>query len=104
VSPDPNQPLFPEAAAKAGLKTGRATVDCALDASGALTKCEVLNESTQGVGFGALAVQIAEVFVANPWDEDGLPVDGAHVRMPIQMNYAPPPDASAPSPAPAPKP
>jgi TonB family protein len=99
VSPDPSQPLFPEDAAKAGLKTGAATVDCVLSASGALTNCDVVSESTPGLGFGDMAKKIAEVFVANPWTEDGLPADGAHVRMPIRMDYAPPADAPAPAPA-----
>ena len=28
VNPDPKQPIFPDEAVKAGLKTGSATVDC----------------------------------------------------------------------------
>ena len=106
VSPDPNQPLFPEEAAKAGLKTGKATVDCVLAPGGALTQCEVVSESTPGMGFGALAVRIAQVFVANPWTEDGLPADGAHVRMPIRMDYTPPAEGAPPAepPTPATKP
>ena len=105
VSPDPNQPLFPDEAAKAGLKSGSATVDCVLAPGGALTGCEVISESTPGMGFGELAVKVAEVFVANPWTEDGLPADGAHVRMPIRMNYDPSRDAPPPEvPTPATKP
>lgn len=105
VSPDPNQPLFPEDAVKAGLKTGSATVDCILAPSGALTQCTTVKESTPGVGFGDVAIKIAEAFMANPWTEDGLPADGAHVRMPIKMNYDPPAEATPPSaPAPTPKP
>lgn len=99
ISPDPDKSTFPEEAAKAGLKTGVATVDCVVAANGALTKCQVVSESTPGLGFGRVAQAIAEVFVANPWGEDGLPVDGAHVRMPIQMDYTPPE-----GPAPATKP
>jgi TonB family protein len=105
ISPDLNKATFPEDAAKAGLKTGSATVDCVVAANGALTRCTVVRESNPNVGFGAMATQIAETFVANPWDEDGLPVDGAHVRMPIQMDYEPPADAPpAPAPTPATKP
>jgi len=103
ISADPDKPTFPEQAAKAGLKTGSATVDCVVAPNGALTQCQVISESTPGVGFGPMAQAIAQVFVANPWGEDGLPVDGAHVRMPIQMNYEPPPVPAAP-PAPAPTP
>jgi TonB family protein len=106
VSPDPNQPLFPEAAAKAGLKTGFATVDCVLSSTGALTNCSVVSESNPGLGFGEMAEKIAQVFVANPWTEDGLPADGAHVKMPIKMNYDPATDSppAAPAPTPATKP
>ena len=105
INPDPDKATFPEDAAKAGLKTGSATVDCVLAPSGALTQCVTVQESTPGVGFGDMAKQIAQVFVANPWTEDGLPADGAHVRMPIQMDYDPPADAPpSAAPAPAPKP
>jgi hypothetical protein len=102
INPDPNQALFPDAAAKAGLTTGSAIEDCVLDSSGAMTACETISESNPGVGFGEMAKKIAEVFVANPWTDDGLPADGAHVRMPIRMKYAPPADArsgNAPTPA-----
>jgi hypothetical protein len=65
----------------------------------------VVRESTPNVGFGGMAIQIAETFVANPWDGDGMPVEGAHVRMPIQMDYQPPAEAPpAPAPTPATKP
>lgn len=105
ISPDPNKATFPEAAAKAGLRTGSALVDCVLDSTGALTNCQTISESTPGVGFGEMAKAIAEVFVANPWTEDGLPADGAHVRMPIRMDYTPPAEApAAASPTPAAKP
>jgi TonB family protein len=103
ISPDPNQATFPEAAAKAGLKTGKATVDCVVRPDGALSQCAVVSESTPNVGFGEMAIQIAETFAANPWNGDGLPVDGAHVRMPIQMDYTPP-ETIVPVPTPATKP
>lgn len=80
---------FPDAAVKAGLKTGTATVDCVVAANGALAHCETVRESTPNVGFGDTAIRIAETFATNPWNEDGLPVEGAHVRMPIQMDYTP---------------
>lgn len=97
ISPDPNQPLFPAEAAKAGLKTGSATVECIVVADGSLSQCKATGESTPGVGFGVIAEQIASVFKLNPWTDEGLPADGAHVRIPIRMVYdekaagAPPP-------------
>jgi len=104
ISPDPDKATFPEAAAKAGLKTGSATVDCIAGADGALAQCQVISESPPNLGFGRMAVQIAEAFVANPWDDNGLPVGGAHVRMPIQMDYQPPPEPPAEPPTPATRP
>jgi hypothetical protein len=89
ISPDVDKATFPEAAASAGLRTGSAIVHCTVTATGGLTHCQAVSESTPNLGFGPMAQQIAEVFVANPWS-DGLPVEGAHVRMPIRMNYTPP--------------
>ena len=96
ISPDPYQPLFPMEAAKAGLKSGSAMVECVVAADGSLTSCKTESESTPGVGFGAIAEQIAGAFKLNPWTEDGLPADGAHVRMPIKMVYE---EKAAPTPA-----
>jgi TonB family protein len=100
--PASNISTFPDTAAMAGLKTGTATVDCVVAPNGALTQCQTVRESTPNVGFGDTAIKIAETFVANPWNEDGLPVDGAHVRMPVQMDYKSPAagqSGSSPSPA-----
>jgi TonB family protein len=99
ISPDPNQPLFPEEAAKAGLRTGSATVDCVVAANGSLSQCKAVSESTPGVGFGPMAEQIASVFVLNPWTVDGLPADGAHVKMPVRMVYDDKVATAAPTPA-----
>jgi TonB family protein len=85
--PPAGQPTFPDAAVKAGLKTGSATVDCQIGAEGALSQCDVVSESTPGVGLGGLAKTIAEGWVANRWTEEGLPVAGARVRLPIKMTY-----------------
>jgi TonB family protein len=82
---EPGQKTFPDEAAKAGLKTGSATVDCIVAADGGLTQCAVASESTPGVGFGVMAVQIAQGFATNPWTDDGVPAGGAHVRLPIQL-------------------
>jgi TonB family protein len=85
--PPAGQPTLPEAAVKAGLKDGLATVDCQIGSEGALSGCDVISESTPGVGLGGLAKTIAEGWVANRWTEEGLPVDGARVRLPIKMIY-----------------
>jgi TonB family protein len=95
---------FPNAAAKAGLKTGKATVDCVVGADGSLSKCKAVDESTPNVGFGQMAARIAQTFAINAWSQDGLPVEGGHVLMPIQMNYDPANDAPQKDTAAAPTP
>jgi TonB family protein len=82
---DPKEKLFPKEAAKAGLKTGSATVDCVIAADGGLGQCAVVKESTLGVGLGEMAKRIAMGFATNPWTDEGVPAEGAHVLMPIQM-------------------
>lgn len=97
-APGPGHPLFPEEAIKAGIKEGVAAVDCVVTDDGSLHDCSVTQESTPGVGLGAMAKTIAEASTVNPWTEEGLPAGGAHVRMPIRMDYTPSADA-APTPA-----
>jgi hypothetical protein len=87
VGPSPGHPLFPAEAVKAGLTAGSAIVDCLIGVDGSLSQCQVVSESTPNVGFGEMAKMIAEQDVANRWSEEGLPVEGARVRMPINMTY-----------------
>ncbi len=79
---------FPAKAADAGLTTGRATVDCAVAATGALVNCATVNEDPVDMDFGATAPKIAEQLAINPWTEDGLPAEGAHVKFAIRFNKA----------------
>jgi len=85
--PDPSklQALYPPKAAEAGVRSGRGVVECAVAHSGALTACSVVREEPQGLGFGEAAVQIASVMAMNPWTEDGRPVDGARIRLPVDL-------------------
>jgi len=89
-TPDPTMAgkLFPEEAAKAGFKTGVATLSCEVAHGGALTNCQVASESPEELGFGKAALAIAGVLVMNPWTPQGAPVDGARVRVPIRVNLA----------------
>jgi hypothetical protein len=80
--------LFPEAAAKAGLKTGRAIVDCEAAHDGTLIHCAVVSEEPSGLGFGESALAIAGVMQMNPWTKQGAPVEGAKIRLPIRLNLS----------------
>jgi Gram-negative bacterial TonB protein C-terminal len=86
VDPVKASQLFPEAAAKAGLTTGRATLVCQVAHDGSLTACTVAEELPSGLGFGEAALAIAAVMKMNPWTQQGFPVDGAKIRLPIRVN------------------
>lgn len=99
LAPTPDRPLFPDAALKAGLKTGSASVDCLIADDGGLSDCKVVKESAPNLGFGDMAKTIAEASAINPWTDEGLPAGGARVQLPIPMAYA-----TTAGPAPAAKP
>jgi TonB family protein len=89
----PHAKLFPDQAAKAGLTTGSATVQCTVAANGTLSDCAAIKESTPNMGFGEIATDIAKLYAVNPWDNSGLPSQGAQVFMPITLKLAADPQA-----------
>jgi TonB family protein len=96
---DPKTPVFPDEAAHAGLKQGSAVVECTVGAGGTLTDCATVQETPPNLGFGPIALAVAKAYAVNPWDDSGLPAEGAQVRMPVTLKLAP--EAAA---AEAPKP
>ncbi|HEX3919497.1 MAG TPA: TonB family protein [Caulobacteraceae bacterium] len=95
--------LFPQAAVKAGILDGRATVVCSVVHDGSLNDCSVTSETPAGLGFGSAALQIAAVMKMNPWTRQGAPVEGGRIRLPIHL-VLPPAAAPAAGPANAPTP
>lgn len=91
VTPEAVTSVFPEQALKAGLKSGRGTLDCVAKDSGALDQCKVFSEEPAGMGFGAAALAISTAMQLNPWNEQTGPVGGALVRLPIVVKV---PDAA----------
>ena len=94
VDPTSAPKLFPEAAAKAGLKEGRAAVECEVTHEGTLTGCTAVQEDPKGYGFGDAALTIAGVMQMNLWTSQGTPVDGARIRLPVTLKL---PDEPAPA-------
>jgi len=92
----PSADLFPGQAARAGLTTGRAVLDCVANAAGKMTSCQVTSEDPAGMGFGAAALKTAEAVALSPWLSNGEPADGAHVVFAVRVNKD--------EPGPAPKP
>ncbi len=78
---------YPERALTMG-KTGVAFLDCTVTASGALAGCSVASETPAGFGFGSAALRLSKLFKMSPRTEDGLPVGGASVHIPLRFNLA----------------
>lgn len=84
--PDEEQlAIFPEEAVKKGVTKGVGVADCAVAVDGSLTDCQAAREEPAGLGFAAAAVRIAGVMQMSPWTDDGRPVDGARIRLPIHF-------------------
>jgi protein TonB len=62
---------------------GRATISCTVTARGELRSCSVASETPPGNGFGQAALQMARLFRMSPQQENGQPVEGGSVRVPI---------------------
>ncbi len=89
--PDPGriQGVFPKAAADAGVTHGVGVIDCQVLPDGHLTDCKVSRETPTGVGFGDAALLVAPIMQMNPWTDDGSPVDGVRIKLPVQFGLAP---------------
>jgi len=88
INPDKVLALYPAIAADAGVRKGIGVADCLVAADGRLTDCKVARETPEAMGFGPAAVAIAGVMQMNPWTDEGRPVDGARIRLPINFTQA----------------
>jgi hypothetical protein len=84
---DPVEALkqFPADAAAKGVTNGLGYARCVVGTDGALTGCAPVEGQGDGPGFSRAAVSIASAMRMNPWTENGGPVDGATVNLPIRF-------------------
>ncbi|MBX3481190.1 MAG: TonB family protein [Caulobacter sp.] len=88
INPEAVLAVYPPGAADAGVMAGRGVADCLVDATGGLTDCKVDREAPADMGFGASALAIAALVRMNPWTDDGRPVVGGRIKLPIDFNLA----------------
>lgn len=97
TTPTPNEMASALKAAPPSKPAGRAMMDCRVAQGGRLEDCRIASEDPAGSGFGRVALALREQFKVATWSDEGLPVVGLQVRLPLRFE-----DALEPKPSEAP--
>ena len=67
-------------------KSGSAVLACKVTSAGAVVGCQVASETPETFGFGEAALKLAPYFQLSPPTQDGKPIEGAGIRIPIRFS------------------
>jgi len=79
---------YPAAARAAKAGTARVQMRCMIAGDGGATACALVSETPEGLGFGDAALSLAPHFRLSVWSDEGLPIVGGQVIIPLR--YEPP--------------
>ncbi len=74
--------VVPAEALRRGVN-GRGTMSCEASVEGTLQRCVVVEEKPAGMGFGAATLALAPQFRLAPATQNGKPISGGTVRIPV---------------------
>lgn len=78
---------YPEEALRQGI-TGTATLNCQVTSAGGVIGCTVNTETPAGRGFGRAALSLTRYFRIRPGTDNGQPIEGASVLIPIRFQIS----------------
>ncbi|WP_337188809.1 hypothetical protein [Phenylobacterium sp.] len=78
--------VVPEAAKARKVFKARAVINCQVGASGDLETCGVQSEEPAALGYGDAALALSRRFRLAIWTDEGLPIIGGAVRVPIRFD------------------
>lgn len=94
LTPEGMSDAYPDAALKAGVKSGLGSARCTVTATGELTGCHAVGESPAGLDFGAAAVKAVSNMRMNPWTKEGDTVEGLTITIPVQFSLSDEPESA----------
>jgi protein TonB len=79
--------VYPEGAIRQGL-AGQVMLNCQVTAAGAVAGCTVESETPSARGFGRAALSLTPYFRIRPGTDNGEPIEGASVQIPIRFKIS----------------